>query len=42
MRGPIVEVPHSDRWHVGKRGQQVLGAVVPLYHHGSPAAFTAA
>jgi hypothetical protein len=38
VRGRIVKVPQSDRWHVSKRGQQVLGAVVQLDHHGSPAA----
>jgi hypothetical protein len=38
VRGLIVKVPRSHRWHVSKRGQQVLGAVVQLYHHGIPAA----
>ena len=38
VRGLIVKVPHSHRWHVSKKGQQVLGAVVQLYHHGIPAA----
>ena len=38
VRGLIVKVPHSHRWHVSKKGQQVLGAVVRLYHHGIPAA----
>jgi hypothetical protein len=42
MQGLIVDVPHSDRWHVGKRGQQVPGAGVELFHHGSPAALRTA
>jgi hypothetical protein len=29
-------------WHVSKKGQQVLGAVVQLYHHRIPAALRAA
>ena len=37
VRGLIVKVPRSHRWHVSKKGQQVLGAVVQLYHHGIPA-----
>jgi hypothetical protein len=42
VRGLIVKVPHSHRWHVSKRGHQVLGAVVQLYHHGIPAAMSTA
>ena len=42
VRGLIAKVPHSHRWHVSKRGQQVLGAVVQLYHHGIPAAMRTA
>jgi hypothetical protein len=38
VRGLIVKVPHSRRWHVSRKGHQVLGAVVQLYHHGIPAA----
>ncbi len=38
VRGLIVKVPHSRRWHVSGKGHQVLGAVVQLYHHGIPAA----
>ena len=38
VRGLIVKVPHSRRWHVSRKGHQVLGAVVRLYHHGIPAA----
>jgi hypothetical protein len=38
MRGLIVKVPHSRRWHVSGKGHQVLGAVVQLDHHGIPAA----
>ncbi len=38
VRGLIVKVPHSLRWHVSRKGYQVLGAVVQLYHHGIPAA----
>ncbi len=42
VRGLIAKVPHSHRWHVSKKGQQVLGAVVQLYHHGIPAAMRTA
>jgi hypothetical protein len=42
VRGLIVKVPRSHRWHVSKKGQQVLGAVVQLYHHGIPAAMRTA
>jgi hypothetical protein len=42
VRGLIVNLPHSHRWHVSKKGQQVLGAVVRLYHHGIPAAMRTA
>jgi hypothetical protein len=38
VRGLIAKVPHSHRWHVSGKGQQVLGAVVRLYHDGIPAA----
>jgi hypothetical protein len=38
VRGLIVKVPHSRRWHVSRKGHQVLGAVVQLYHHGIPTA----
>jgi hypothetical protein len=38
VRGLIVKVPHSHRWHVSEKGHQVLGAVVRLYHDGIPAA----
>jgi hypothetical protein len=30
VRGLIVKVPHSHRWHVSKKGHQVLGAAVQL------------
>ena len=42
VRGLIAKVPHSRRWHVSKKGHQVLGAVVQLYHHGIPAAMRTA
>jgi hypothetical protein len=42
VRGLIVKVPHGHRWHVSKKGHQVLGAVVQLYHHGIPAAMRTA
>jgi hypothetical protein len=42
VRGLIVKVPRSHRWHVSKKGHQVLGAVVQLYHHGIPAAMRTA
>ena len=38
VRGLIVKVPHSRRWHVSRKGHQVLGAVVQLYHYGIPEA----
>jgi hypothetical protein len=38
VRGLIVKVPRSHRWHVSGKGHQVLGAVVRLYHYGIPAA----
>jgi len=38
VRVLIVKVPHSRRWHVSRKGYQVLGTVVRLYHHGIPAA----
>jgi hypothetical protein len=30
VRGLIVKVPHSHRWHVSGKGHRVLGAVVRL------------
>ena len=42
VRGLIVKVPHSHRWHVSAKGHQVLGAVVRLYHYGIPAAIATA
>jgi hypothetical protein len=38
VRGLIAKVPRTRRWHVGRKGHQVLGAVVRLYHYGIPAA----
>ena len=38
VRGLIVKVPHSRRWHVTPKGHGVLGGVLRLYHHGIPAA----
>ena len=38
VRGLIVKVPHSHRWHVSPKGHQMLGAIVRLYHDGVPAA----
>jgi hypothetical protein len=37
VRGLIVKVPHSHRWHVSDKGHRILGAVVRLYHDGIPA-----
>ena len=34
VRGPIAKVPHTRRWQVTLKGQQILGACVQLYHHG--------
>jgi len=42
VRGLLAKVPHSHRWQVSKKGHQVLGAVVQLYHHGIPAAMRTA
>jgi hypothetical protein len=42
VRGLLVKVPHSHRWHVSGKGHQVLGAVVRLYHYGIPAALARA
>jgi hypothetical protein len=42
VRALIAKVPRSRRWHVTDKGQQLLGAVVRLYHHGIPAALRAA
>jgi hypothetical protein len=42
VRGLIVKVPRSHRWHVSVKGHQVLGAVVRLYHYGIPAAIATA
>ena len=42
VRGLIVKVPHSHRWHVSRKGHRVLGAVVRLYHYGIPAAIATA
>jgi hypothetical protein len=33
----IAKVPHTQRWHVSRKGHQLLGAVVQLYHYGLPA-----
>ena len=38
VRGMIVKVPHSHRWHVSESGQRVLGAILQLYYHGIPTA----
>jgi hypothetical protein len=37
-RGLIAKVPRTRRWLVSAKGQQVLSAVVQLYHYGIPAA----
>ena len=38
VRGLIVKVPHSRRRLLSRKGHQVFGAVVRLYHYGIPAA----
>jgi hypothetical protein len=38
VRGLIVKVPHSRRWHVSRKGHELLGAVLQLYYHGIPTA----
>jgi hypothetical protein len=42
VRGLIAKIPRSHRWHASKKGHQVLGAVLQLYHHGIPAAIATA
>jgi hypothetical protein len=42
VRALIAKVPRSRRWHVTDKGQQLLGAVVRLYHHGIPSALLSA
>jgi hypothetical protein len=42
VRGLIVKIPRSHRWHVSAKGHQVLGAVVRLDHYGIPAAIATA
>lgn len=34
VRGLIKKVPRTYRWHVAKRGQQLLSAIITLYHQG--------
>jgi hypothetical protein len=34
VRGLLARIPHTRRWRVTQRGQQILGAVVQLYYHG--------
>lgn len=36
-RGLIAKFPHTRRWLVSRKGQQLLGAMVQLYYHGIPA-----
>ncbi len=36
VRGLIAKVPHTQRWHVSRKGHQLLGAIVQLYHYGLP------
>ena len=38
VRGLIVKVPRSHRWHVSQKGHQTLGAAVQLSDHGIPKA----
>jgi hypothetical protein len=37
VRGLIVKVPHTHRWHASEKGHRMLGAVARLYHDGIPA-----
>lgn len=34
LRGLLAKIPHTRRWRVTARGQQVLGALVRLHYHG--------
>jgi hypothetical protein len=34
VRRLLAKIPHTRRWRVTQRGQQLLGAVVQLYYHG--------
>jgi len=34
LRGLLAKIPHTRRWRVTARGQQVLGALVQLHYHG--------
>jgi hypothetical protein len=34
VRGLIKKVPRTYRWHVAKRGQRLLSAIITLYHEG--------
>ena len=42
VRGLIVKVPRTRRWHVSPKGHRVLGAVIQLYHRGIPTAIAQA
>ena len=41
VRGLIVKVPHSRRWHVTEPGRQLLSTVVKLYRRDVPGQVTA-
>jgi len=34
VRGLLAKIPHTRRWRVTQRGQQLLGAMVQLHYHG--------
>ena len=34
VRGLLAKIPRTRRWRVTPLGQQLLGTVVQLYHHG--------
>jgi hypothetical protein len=34
VRGLIKKIPRTYRWHVAKRGQKLLSAIITLYHQG--------
>jgi hypothetical protein len=34
VRGLLAKIPHTRRWRVTARGQQLLGAIVQLHYHG--------
>jgi len=38
VRGLLAKIPHTHRWRVTARGQQLLGTMIQLHDHGLPMA----